>query len=75
MTQDQREILEMMDRAQWEAMIALMESLVVRQKERVLKCSVTDGARAILLAKANLDGAIDLITGVARARAQITKEK
>lgn len=75
MTETQKEILDLMDKEQWNAVMALADAIIGRISERVLNTSVQDGARAIVLAKAKLDGARDLIDGMRRAQAQLRQEK
>jgi hypothetical protein len=75
MTQDQRELLVSLDSAQWRAFVALATDILRRQEEKVLKCNITEGTRAILIAKANADGARVLIDGIERAKRELTKEQ
>jgi hypothetical protein len=74
MTQEQKELLSTMDSESHKALLALAVVLEARFAERVLNTNVTDGARALILAKAKLDGARELIDGMNRALRDIRKE-
>lgn len=75
MTNDQRELLQVMDGDQWRAVEALLQQISTRFAEAVLKTSIQNGSREITLAKAKLEGAQGLIDGMVRAKRELTKEK